>query len=107
MPAPIPALPERAMITFAVTPAGAIVEVDGVRQQGPLLVDRSERAYEVRISAPGHQTAVFNLAGDRDRHFEVALEKIPPPPAEPRRPRARKKSKPRKLPDGLVGGGEL
>jgi eukaryotic-like serine/threonine-protein kinase len=110
--APSPAAPEleRVVISFAVTPPSAEIEVDGRPHEGSLVVDRSDRTYRVRVSAAGHEPIIVDVAGDRSQRIEIALQAIVDPrPARkrPTRGAAKLDERAKKPIDGLVGDGEL
>jgi hypothetical protein len=98
-PPPGAAEPALVEIRFAVEPADARVEIDGVvASQNPVKLPRSNDAHEVEVSAPGYKSErrIFQALVDGELEFSLERE-TEPADKPPRRPK-RKKPDPR-LPD--------
>lgn len=90
-----PSEQDRVAISIAVTPPSAIIRVDGKPTGGTLIIPRSERTYEVEVSAPGYRSKVLRVIADRTKDVLVDLE------------RTRKRAPARAPSDVLIGGDEL
>jgi eukaryotic-like serine/threonine-protein kinase len=60
-----PAAPTQVTLKFAVTPANAVIEVDGKKVDGDLTVDKDTTMHKLHVSAAGYG------AHDEDIHFDM------------------------------------
>jgi len=91
--------PELVEVRFALTPADARVEIDGlVSTQNPVKLPRSSDTHEVVVSAPGYKSARRTFQALVDGEIEISLEpEARRPEKSPHRPRPHR-TEPR-LPD--------
>jgi serine/threonine protein kinase len=65
-------------VTIAVAPAGAAIELDGVRAR-TLRVAADGRTHRIRVSAPGHVTQEITLRPGETPPRSISLEVVPAP----------------------------
>jgi serine/threonine-protein kinase len=72
----------RVPVQVSASPKEAIIHIDGQRYDSnpaTALVERGAQQHEVRIEAPGYETRVLNVPGDKETMVEVDLKPVAVP----------------------------